>query len=99
MRSEQGRQTHDAMLTTIFKAVHEDSMPESHMGIYSTDRRTEWDVTLHVTLSSDHSQSMSKMASCVLTSCRPCGQGIGSQPTSVCVPLPTHGSHHESYGV
>ena len=31
-RSEQERQMNDAMLTTIFKAVHEDSIPESYLG-------------------------------------------------------------------
>ena len=38
-RSEHERQVHDAMLTAIFKAVHEDSVPESYLGKYSTDTK------------------------------------------------------------
>ena len=38
-RSEHERQVHDAMLTAIFKAIHEDSVPESYLDIYSTDTK------------------------------------------------------------
>ena len=32
---------HDAMLTTIFKAVHDDSVPESYLGIYFTGTKNK----------------------------------------------------------
>ena len=35
-RSEEERQIHDCMLAAIFKAVHEDTVPESYARIYSS---------------------------------------------------------------
>ena len=38
-RSEEERQMHDSMLAAIFKAVHEDTAPESYEGVYSSSTK------------------------------------------------------------
>ena len=55
------RQIHDAMLAAIFKAVHEDTVPASYVGIYSQARRIEWDAMSPRLLTSGHSQFKSRM--------------------------------------
>ena len=60
-RSADERQMHDAMLVAIFKAIHEDSVPESYVGIIPPAGKTEWDVMSPRSSSSGHFQTKSRM--------------------------------------
>ena len=64
-RTADQQRRHDAMLSTIFKAVFEDTVPDSAVGIYSSaqEKRIAWGVRFPRSLTSGHCQLESRMTS------------------------------------
>ena len=83
-RTSDEQQLHDAMLAAIFKAIFEDTVPESYAGIYSSGRKRAWAVRCQMSSSSALCRRMFRMTSCVRRFSRRCGPATGSQATSVC---------------
>ena len=84
MTSDEQQLLHDAMLAAIFKAICEDTVPESYAGIYSSGKKDRVGCEISKSLISELCRRMFSMTSCVRRFSRQCGPPTGSQATSVC---------------